>query len=58
MQYIIMFSLVVMASIADIITGILKAHITSSSTRHSSRCVNAYAGLLSNPCKRLQRKAL
>ena len=30
MQYIIMFALVVMASIADIITGILKAHITSS----------------------------
>ena len=30
MQYIIMFLLVVMASVADIVTGILKAHITSS----------------------------
>ena len=30
MQYIIMFALVVMASVADIVTGILKAHITSS----------------------------
>lgn len=30
MQYIIMFTMVVMASIADIITGILKAHITNS----------------------------
>lgn len=30
MQYIIMFTMVVMASIVDIITGILKAHITNS----------------------------
>lgn len=30
MQYVIMFTMVVMASIADIITGILKAHITDS----------------------------
>ena len=30
MQYIIMFTMVVMTSIVDIITGILKAHITNS----------------------------
>lgn len=30
MQYIIMFTMVVMASIVDIVTGILKAHITNS----------------------------
>lgn len=30
MQYIVMFTMVVMASIVDIITGILKAHITNS----------------------------
>ena len=29
MQYIVMFTMVVMASIVDIITGILKAHITN-----------------------------
>lgn len=30
MQYIIMFTMVVMVSIVDIVTGILKAHITNS----------------------------
>lgn len=30
MQYIIMFTMVVMASIVDIVTGIFKAHITNS----------------------------
>ena len=30
MQYIIMFTMVVMASVVDIVTGILKAHITNS----------------------------
>lgn len=30
MQYIIMFTMVVMASIVDIVTGILKAHVTNS----------------------------
>lgn len=30
MQYIIMFTMVVMASVVDIVTGIFKAHITAS----------------------------
>ena len=30
MQYVIMFAMVVMASIVDIVTGIIKAHITNS----------------------------